>query len=128
MQYVGNLDGVCIAPTTKSAVGEGCCRWAHQTVRCATGHCLVCQPHHPTVRVLTVSTIGAMIAWATRQSSVAPDSHSSLFGVPSGTALTLHKLSAHCSRCRRPLESTVALWSHCSAGTPDSPVTHRTVR
>jgi hypothetical protein len=43
--------GVFIAPTTEVAVGEGCCRWAHQTVRCATGHCPVHQPRHPTVRV-----------------------------------------------------------------------------
>jgi hypothetical protein len=28
--------GVFIAPTTKAAVGEGCCRWVHQTVRCAS--------------------------------------------------------------------------------------------
>jgi hypothetical protein len=46
--------GVFIAPTTKTDVGEGCCRWAHRTVRCATGHCPVRQPRHPTVRVLTV--------------------------------------------------------------------------
>jgi hypothetical protein len=32
-------------------VGEVVCRRAHRTVRCATGHCLVCQPRHPTVRV-----------------------------------------------------------------------------
>jgi hypothetical protein len=43
--------GVFIAPTTKVAVGEGCCRRAHRTVRCATGHCPVRQPRHPTVRV-----------------------------------------------------------------------------
>jgi hypothetical protein len=43
--------GVFIAPTTKVAVGEAVCRWAHRTVRCATGHCLVRQPRHPTVRV-----------------------------------------------------------------------------
>jgi hypothetical protein len=43
--------GVFIAPTTKMAVGEAVCRWAHRTVRCATGHCPVRQPHHPTVRV-----------------------------------------------------------------------------
>jgi hypothetical protein len=24
--------GVFIAPTTKTDVGEGCCRWAHQTL------------------------------------------------------------------------------------------------
>jgi hypothetical protein len=33
--------GVFIAPTTKVAVGEAVCRWAHRTVWCATGHCLV---------------------------------------------------------------------------------------
>jgi hypothetical protein len=38
--------GVFIASTTKMAVGEGCCRMAHQTVRCATGHCPV--RHHVT--------------------------------------------------------------------------------
>jgi hypothetical protein len=43
--------GVFIAPTTKVPVGEGCCRRAHRTVRCATGHYLVRQPRHPTVRV-----------------------------------------------------------------------------
>jgi hypothetical protein len=43
--------GVFIAPTTKVAIGEAVCRWAHRTVRCATGHCPVCQPRHPTVRV-----------------------------------------------------------------------------
>jgi hypothetical protein len=43
--------GVFIAPTTKMAVGEFCCRWVHRTVRCATGHCPVRQPRHPTVRV-----------------------------------------------------------------------------
>jgi hypothetical protein len=43
--------GVFIAPTTKMAVGEDVCRWAHQIVRCATGHCPVRQPRHPTVRV-----------------------------------------------------------------------------
>jgi hypothetical protein len=41
------------------------------------------------------------------------------------TALTLRELSVHCSFCRRPLESTVALPSRCSAGAPDSPVNYR---
>jgi hypothetical protein len=73
MQYAGNLDalnsggwGVLIAPTTKTAVGEGCCRWAHWTVRCATGHCPVRQPRHPTVRVLTVSNVAALTSWGHR--------------------------------------------------------------
>jgi hypothetical protein len=120
--------GVFIAPTTKTAVREGCCRWAHQTVRCATGHCQVRQPRHPTVRVLTVSTVGALTSWCTGQSGAAPDSHYSLSGAPSGAALTLHELSTHCSLVSRPLESTVALASRCSAGTPDSPVNYSGAR
>jgi hypothetical protein len=116
--------GVFIAPTTKTAVGKGGCRWAHWTVWCATGHCPMRQPRHPTVRVLTVLTVGALTTWATGQSGATPDRHCSLSGAPSGAALTLRELSAHCSRCRRPLESTVALGSHCSAGTPDSPVNY----
>ena len=55
---VENLDamnggwlGVFIAPTTKMTVGEGFCRMAHRTVRCATGHCPVRQPRQQTVGV-----------------------------------------------------------------------------
>jgi hypothetical protein len=102
----------------------------HQTNR--WGGCLsmgapdssVRQPRHPTFRVLTVSTVGALTSWSTRQSGAASDRHYSLSGAPSGAALTLDELSAHCSRCRRPLELTVALDSRCSAGTPDSPVNY----
>jgi hypothetical protein len=82
------------------------------------------QPRHPTVRVLTVSTVVALIAWATGQSGVAPDCHCSLSGAPSSAALTLRELSAHYSVVSRPLESTVALASCCSAATPDSPVNY----
>jgi hypothetical protein len=90
------------------------------------------QPCHPTVRVLTVSTIGALTSWCTGQSDVAPDRHYSLSGAPSGATLTLRELSAHCSPfCRCPLESTVALesllrWHTVQfGGTPDIPETQR---
>jgi hypothetical protein len=86
------------------------------------------QPCHPTVRVLTVSTVGALTSWCTRQSGATPDRHCSLSGVPSSAALTLRELSAHCSRCRRPLELTVALASRCSTGTPDSLVNYSGAR
>jgi hypothetical protein len=86
------------------------------------------QARHPIVRVLTVSTVGALTVWATGRSGAAPDSHCLLSGAPSGAALTLRELSAHCSRCRRPLESTVALGSRCPAGTPDSPVNYSGAR
>jgi hypothetical protein len=76
--------GVFIATTTKPTVGEVVCRWAHRTVRCAIGHCPVRQPRHPTVRVLTVLTVGALTTWATGQSSPASDRHCSISGAPSG--------------------------------------------
>jgi hypothetical protein len=44
------------------------------------------QPRHPTIRVLTVSTVGALTAWATKQSGAAPDMHCSVSGAPSGAA------------------------------------------
>jgi hypothetical protein len=115
--------GGIYSPNHQTNRWEVVCRWAHRTVRCATGHCLVRQPHHPIVRVLTVSTIRALTSWGTGQSGAAPDRHCSLSGAPSGAALTC-ELSSHCSLCRRPLELTVALASRCSAGTPDNTVNY----
>jgi hypothetical protein len=65
----------------------------------------VCQPRHATVRVLTVLTVGALTSWGTGQSGAASDRHCSLSGVPSGAALTLCELFAHCSR----LQATVGV-------------------
>jgi hypothetical protein len=42
------------------------------------------QPRHPTVRVLTVSTVGALSSCGTGQSGAAPNSPCSLSGAPSG--------------------------------------------
>jgi hypothetical protein len=96
--------GYLYNPTTNSTVGEGCCRWAHRTVRCVTGHCPVRQPRHPTVRVLTVSTVGDLNSWGTGHFGVAPDCHCSLSGASSVPALTS---AANCSSvkalCSRPL-------------------------
>jgi hypothetical protein len=123
--------GVFIAPTTKMAVGEAVCRWAHRTVWCVTGHCPVCQPRHPTVRVLTISTVGALTDWGTGQSGAAPDSHCSLSGAPSSSALTLRVLSAHCSRSLFTFADDRWCSSRCSAwhtrqsgAIPDSPVNY----
>jgi hypothetical protein len=96
----------------------------HRTVRCAIGHYLVRQPRHPTVRVLTVSTVGALTSWGTGQSGAAPDRHYSLSGAPSGGCSD----SARTIRALFTLQAIVALASRCSAGTPDSPVAHRTIR
>jgi hypothetical protein len=82
------------------------------------------QPRHPTVRVMTVSTVGALTAWCTGPSGAAPDRYCSLSGVPSGAALTLRKLSAHYSLVSRTLESTVALATIALLGTLDSPVNY----
>jgi hypothetical protein len=89
---------------------------------------LVHQPRHPTIRVLMVSTVGALTAWGTGQFGAALDRHCSLSGAPSSAALTLRELSAHCSAFAGVCWSRPLRWSRCSAGTPDSPVTHQTVR
>jgi hypothetical protein len=69
-----------------------------------TGHCLVRQPRHPTIRVLMVSTVGALTSWCTGQSSAASDRHYSLSGVPLAPALTS---AMNCSSvralCSRPV-------------------------
>jgi hypothetical protein len=109
----------------------------HQTNR--WGGCLsmgapdspVRQPRHPFVRVLTVSTVGAQTSWGTGQSGAASDRHCSLSGAPSGAALTLRKLSAHCSRALFTFADDRWRSSHCSAwrtgqsgATADSPVNY----
>jgi hypothetical protein len=85
----------------------------------------VCQPHHPIVRVLTGSTVGALTSWSTGQSGVAPDRYCSLSGAPLTPAMTsartVHALFTL-------LQTTVALLAIASFGAPDSPVPHQTVR
>jgi hypothetical protein len=114
--------GVFTGPTTKVAVGEVCCRRAHRTVRCATRHCPVRQPRHPTVRVrpLQLLTCGPPDSPGVHRTG--PVHCQVCHLVP---ALTLCALSAHCSRnvhfCRRPL----ALIAVAPLGTPDSPVNYR---
>jgi hypothetical protein len=89
--------GVFIAPTTKPTVGVG-------LLSMGAPDSPVRQPRHPTVRVLTVSTVGALTSWCTGQSGAAPDRHCSLSGAPSSAAMTS---AANCSSvralCSRPL-------------------------
>jgi hypothetical protein len=105
-------------------VGEGCCRWVHQTVRCATEHCPVRQPRHPTVRVrpLELLTTGPPDSPVVHR-TVTVHCPVRLLAL----ALTLRALSAHClctvHFCRRPL----ALLAVAPHGTPDSLVLHRIV-
>jgi hypothetical protein len=87
--------------------------------------CPVRQPCNPTVRVrpLELLTCGPPDSPVVHRTGPVhcPVRHLT-------PALTSAREGAHCSvslfLCRRPL----ALYSHYSAGTPDSPVLHRTVR
>jgi hypothetical protein len=72
------------------------------------------QPRHPTVRVLTVSNVGALTSWGTGQSGAAPDRYCSLSDAPSGAALTLREMFAHCSL----LQTTVGAVAVAPLGTP----------
>jgi hypothetical protein len=113
--------GVFIAPTTKVVVGEGFCRMAHRTVRCATGHCPVRQPRHPAVgfRPLELLTCGPLDSPVVHRTGPVhcPVRHLT-------PALTSARAGVHCSislfLCRRPL----ALFCRYSAGAPDSPVNY----
>jgi hypothetical protein len=106
-------------------------RWGWAAVDGRTGHCPVRQPRHPTVRVLTVSTVGALTSWCTGQSGAAPDRHCSLSGAPLAPALTS---ATNCSSvralCKRPCaDSRCSDWcTGQSGGTPDSPVNYSGVR
>jgi hypothetical protein len=117
--------GVFIALNHHIAVGEAGYRWAHRTVRCATGHCSMCQPCHPSVRVLKILTVGALTSSRTGQSGAAPDRCCSLSGASLTPALTsvrtVHTLFML-------LQTIVALNSRYSAGTPDGPVNYSGVR
>jgi hypothetical protein len=106
--------GVFIAPTTKSGRWEAVCRMAHRTVRCANhvtrplgfDRWSFCLLGHRTVQCCTGQSLYTVRCAFWRCSDT----------------------GAHCSAlnafCRRPLARS----SRCSAGTPDSPVVHRTVR
>jgi hypothetical protein len=115
--------GVFIAPTTKVAVGRGCCRMAHRTVQCATGHYPVRQPCHPTVRVrpLELWHVGPLDSPVVHRIVTV---HCPVRLLT--PTLTSARAGAHYFTV--PLQTTVGVDSRCSAGTPDSPVLHRTVR
>jgi hypothetical protein len=117
--------GVFIASTTNMAVGEGFCRMAHRTVRCATGHCLVRQPRHQAIGFRPLELLTTRPPDSPMVHRTGPVHCSVRLLAP---ALTSTRAGAHCLlslfTCRRPLARS----SCCSAGTPDSPMLHRTVR
>jgi hypothetical protein len=102
-----------------------CCHMAHRTVQCATGHCPVRQPRHPTVRVRPLELL-------TTQPSDSPVVHRAVtvhclvrLLMP---AMTSAHVGTHCSVSLFLCIRLLALYSRYSVGTPDSPVLHRTVR
>jgi hypothetical protein len=132
MCWLKNLDAlkcwwleVFIAPTTKVAVGEGCCRRAHRTVWCATGHCPVRQPRHPTIRVrpLELLTCGPPDSSVVHRTGPV---HCPVRHLVPALIMRVQSRTLHCSLLL--LQTTVGAFSHYSAGTLDSPVPHRTVR
>jgi hypothetical protein len=119
--------GVFIAPNHLVVVGQGCWRWAHQTVRCATEqHCSLsgALPRHPTVRIRSWVDHWSFVFLRHRQSSATPDSP-----VPSDFAAL--SSAWHCSLSLFTLQSTVARIESLlcwligqSGGTPNSPVNY----
>jgi hypothetical protein len=114
MRCLKNLDawsgggwGVFIAPTTKPTVGEAVCRWAHQTVRCASH---VTQPlGFWRFRSLELWQLGA------------PDRHCSLSSAPSScsdSVRTIRALFTFAGDC----------WSRPLRFLAVAPLAHRTVR
>jgi hypothetical protein len=102
-------------------VGEGCCRMAHQTVRCTTGHCPVRQPRHPTVRVrpLELLTCGPLDSPMVHQTGPV---HCPVRHLTPALTLRTQSRTVHCSCscCRRPLAHVAV----APLGTPDSPVNY----
>jgi hypothetical protein len=116
--------GVFIALNHQIAIGTGCCRWAHRTVRCASH---VTQP----LGFGSFWPLKALSSSGTGQSGATPDRYCSLSGAPLVTALTstpiVHLIRAFAvDRCAKEL-----LLHWCtgqSGGTPDSPVNYRGAR
>jgi hypothetical protein len=108
---------VFIALNHHIAIGDGCCRWAHRTVRCASH---VTQP----LGFGRCRPLEALSSSGTGQSGATSNRHCSLSGAPlmGGSALP-HTVHLNLQL----LQATVARSSRCSAGAPDSPVAHRTV-
>jgi hypothetical protein len=86
------------------------------------------QPRHLTVRVLAVSTVGALSLCCTGQSGAAPDRYCSQSDVPLTPALT-SACTVHAFADDRCADSRCSAWcTGQSGGTPDSPVNYSGVR
>jgi hypothetical protein len=113
--------GVFIAPTTKPTVREAVCRWAHRTVLCATEHCSVRQPRHPTVRVLTFWPLELWLLEA-------PDSPVPHRTVTTHCPVRLLAMLWLCANCPRTVDVAGDRWSRLLRSPAVAPLAHRTVR
>jgi hypothetical protein len=93
---------------------EGCWRWTHWTVWCATGHCPVCRHVSQPLGLGAGRPLEALSSCGTGQSGAAPDRYCSLSGTPLTLPRTVPRFRYFCSRSLR--EIVVA------------PLAHRTVR
>jgi hypothetical protein len=107
----GGWLGVFITPTTKIAVGEDCSRMAHRTVRCAS-------------HVTRPLGSDSWSFWQLGHRTITVHYPVRLLAPVPTSARAYTHCSAFIVHCRRPL----VLCSRDSAGAPDSPVLHRTVR
>jgi hypothetical protein len=105
---------VFIATNHLVAVGEGSWRWAHRTVRCATGHCPVRRHITQPLGFGAGRPLEALSSCGTGQSGAAPDMYCSLSGAPLTLPRTVPRVRYFCSR---PLREVVV-----------APLVHRTVR
>jgi hypothetical protein len=99
---------------------EDCCRMAHWTVRCATGHCSVCQPRQPAVGVRP------MELWLVGPLGCPVVHRTGPVDCPVRQLRVLCPLRAQ-ARIKCVAVDRCARSSCCSAGTPNSPVWHRTL-
>jgi hypothetical protein len=107
--------GVFIALNHQIAVGGGCCRWAHRTVRCAS---------HITQQ------LGFGSFWPLEALSSSGTRHA-LFTIRCASdfcALTLRALFFTFQRSSRLFAVVRCASSRCSAGAPDSPVNYSGAR
>jgi hypothetical protein len=65
---------IFIATIQIVAVGEGCWRWTHRTVRCATGQCSVCRHVILPLGLRASRPLEALSSCGTGQSGATPDS------------------------------------------------------
>jgi hypothetical protein len=115
MPWIVVVGGGIYSPNHQNSRWEGLLSMGTpDTIRCSTGHCPVRQPCHPTVRVLTVSTVRALTSWGTGQALFTVRRLLALLSLCANCPRTVHVAG---DRCSRPLRFLAV-----------APLAHRTVR